>query len=68
MKVRLARKICGRTSYSLIPSSKDYWALKISNTQFYEGAVFDHRVTKAMKLTFNEKKKGHGHHIKNKIK
>lgn len=60
MKIRLARKINSRSPYSLFPKTKDYWAVKISNTQFYEGARYDHRVSKAINLTIHEKKKGHG--------
>lgn len=52
MKTRLARKIWKARDRSLFPSPRDYWAVKWSNTQFYENARYDHRIARCEKIMF----------------
>lgn len=57
MKYRLAKKIWKANENSLYPNPKHYWEVKWSNSQFYEGAVFDHRIIKAQCLIAKRNKK-----------
>lgn len=50
MKIRLAKKIWKASERSLFSHPKDYWANRWSNTQFYEGAIYDHRIVEAEKI------------------
>lgn len=50
MKLRLAKKIWKARDDSLFPKPGDYWANKWSNSQFYEGAIYDHRLAKASRI------------------
>ena len=50
MKTRLAKKIWKQRDESLFPSPNNYWANKWSNTQFYEGAIYDHRIAKCERI------------------
>ena len=50
MKTRLAKKIWKQRDDSLFPPPNNYWANKWSNTQFYEGAIYDHRLAKVERI------------------
>lgn len=50
MKIRLAKKIWKASERSLFPHPKDYWANKWSNSQFYEGATYDHRIIETERI------------------
>lgn len=50
MKYRLAKKIWKEADNSLFPCPKKYWQVKWSNSQFYEGAIYDHRIIKAYNI------------------
>lgn len=54
MKIRLAKKIYKQREESLFPNPRNYWQVKWSNSQFYEGAIYDHRIAKAERLVLRE--------------